>query len=116
MFVAGHVVVPEEMEKTVNHEMGNLAGERPPGGTRLNACGFEGDIDFPQKYRRRGIDEGSRLAERERENVGRLVRFAIVAIQPADEMIPREDNRDRRPRTAESPEGGADQRPKSGQS
>lgn len=116
MLAAGRVVVPEEVEEPMNYEVGNLAGVRPLGGTRLHPGALERDVDFSEKYRRRGINGCLGITERKRKDVGRCVGFAIVAIQPADEVIPREDHRDRRPRAAESPQGGADQRPKSGQS
>ena len=115
-FRARPVVVPQEMEEPMDHEVRDLARIGPPCGARLRPGGLERDVDLAEEDGARGIADRGRIREREGEHVGRLIGLAVVPVQLADGGVVRQDDGGGRAGVPKALERAADQRFKNGRS
>jgi hypothetical protein len=110
------VVVADEVQEPVDHEVGDLAREGPPGGSRLRSGRLDRDVDLPEKEVAGPVGEIAGLGERKGEDVGGVVGLEEIPVQDPDPRIVGEDERYRGARKAQDPERAPEQRPKSGRS
>lgn len=110
------MVVPYEMEKTVDREMGDLAAKGPPRGLRLRARGLDRNVDFPEVEVAVPIGQIARFREWKREDVGGPVDLEKIPVQRPDPLVAGEDQRNGGARKAQDPERPPEERSKSGRS
>ena len=107
------MVVAEQMEQSVEHQVGHLAIRRPPRRRGLAARGLEALVDLAEDHGAAGIEEIGRVREREGEHVRRAIDLAVVPIQPANERVVAENDGHARARPSEEAQRLAQERLKS---
>ena len=110
------MVVPQEVEQSVDRKMRDLDVVGASGRARLFARPVERDVDLAEERRPGGIAKRLGIRQREGEDVGGTVDFQEVPIQPLQRRVARQDERDRRVRASEKRERLPGQRSKSGRS
>ncbi len=110
------MVMAEEMQQAVDHEVGDLARVGASRGAGLRPSRFDGNVDLPEEDRTRRVFERFGVGEGKGEDVGRLVDLAKIAVQNTNGRVAGQNDRGGRARAAETEEGVPDQRLKSGQS